>query len=862
MRYQTFDKEVQSTYPTAILSPTLDHERMLVEYLDELPVDPKSVIAYELATEGKKTPATVQRDCLKDLTEDLMELGTKHILVTNADYFKTFAGVTKAEHYLGYAMPNKYPAEHAGEFTIFYCPNFRQVFHNPAPTRAKIKQALDALWSHTHGYYREPGNDIIQFAEYPDTVEAIEAWLQNLIKADRPLTCDIEGFGLKHYECGIGTISFAWTKHEGIAFPVDYGLSPEDAKRVRKALAKFFIEFKNKIIFHNASFDVMVLIYQLYMEHLIDTEGLLRGLGIMLKNFDDTKIIAYLATNSCAGNDLGLKDQAQEFAGNYAVEDIKDITKVPLDKLLEYNLVDSLSTWFVHEKHWDTMVADNQLELYEDLFKPALIDIIQMQLTGMPVDMDAVKEAEKLIKKDRQDAMDRIYALPLVQDFNHQLNLDAVHKFNTTRKVKRITLDDVDEQLNLNSAPQLQRLLYEMLNLPIIEKTKSKKPATGGDVLGKLRAYTEDPDTLEFLNALVDYKAVDKIYSSFIPPLLAAPKGPDGWHYLFGNFNLGGTVSGRLSSSGPNLQNLPSNGKYAKIIKACFKAPPGWLFIGLDFASLEDRISALTTKDPQKLKVYTDGYDGHCLRAHSYFGEEMPDIDATSVDSINSIAKKYKGLRQDSKGPTFLLTYQGTWIGIVGQFGFTKERAQQIESRYHVLYAESDKWVQARLDEAAETGYVEAAFGLRVRTPLLKQVIRGTNKTPYEAEKEGRTAGNALGQSWCLLNSRASVEFLRKARTSEFRTKIRPTAHIHDAQYFMIPDDMDTLLYVNEHLVEAVEWQDHPAIEHDEVKLGGEVSVFWPTWAEEAVVPNGATREDVLSVIQEHVLELEEKEAA
>ncbi len=73
-------------------------------------------------------------------------------------------------------------------------------------------------------------------------------------------------------------------------------------------------------------------------------------------------------------------------------------------------------------------------------------------------------------------------------------------------------------------------------------------------------------------------------------------------------------------------QNLPSNSTYGKLIKSCAQAPEGWLFVGLDFSSLEDRISALTTKDPNKLKVYLEGYDGHCLRAYAYLGEEMPDI--------------------------------------------------------------------------------------------------------------------------------------------------------------------------------------------------------------------------------------------
>lgn len=284
-------------------------------------------------------------------------------------------------------------------------------------------------------------------------------------------------------------------------------------------------------------------------------------------------------------------------------------------------------------------------------------------------------------------------------------------------------------------------------------------------------------------------------------------------------------------------------------VSECFDYEEGWIFCGLDFASLEDRISALTTKDPQKLKVYTDGYDGHSLRAYAYFGEQMPDIEDT-VESINSIQHKYKSLRSDSKAPTFLLTYGGTYMGLMKNCGFSEEKAKTTEKRYHDLYVVSDRWVQTKLDEAAKTGYVTAAFGLRVRTPLLAQVLRGTCKTPYEAEAEGRTAGNALGQSWCLLNNRAGSEFMRKVRASEFRLDIRPSIHIHDAQYFMIRDNMDTLQFTNKHLVEAVNWQDHPDIAHPEVGLGGELSLFYPTWANEIEIPNHATPEEVHQIIQ------------
>jgi DNA polymerase-1 len=274
--------------------------------------------------------------------------------------------------------------------------------------------------------------------------------------------------------------------------------------------------------------------------------------------------------------------------------------------------------------------------------------------------------------------------------------------------------------------------------------------------------------------------------------------GPDGWYYFFGNFNLGGTVSVRLSSSGPNMQNLPAGSKpWGKEVKKCFKAPPGWLFVGIDFASLEDRISALLTKDPNKLKIYTDGFDGHSYRAYSYFGDQMTGIIAEDVDSINSISTLYPELRQESKTPTFLLTYGGTHHGIMDQCGWGIVKSQMVDNRYHELYRVSDEWVAAEIEEATKVGYVTCAFGLRVRTPLLKQVIMGNAKTPYEAKAEGRTAGNALGQSYGLLNSRAGTEFMRKVRKSPHRLDIRPGAHIHDAQYLMIREDWDVLLYTN-----------------------------------------------------------------
>lgn len=861
MNHLIFADEEQGSYPLCFLVPSLNKTEMLRAYIEPYRLDPVECLALTLHYgRGKKTSAAEMRAYIEEELKPVFDdLSVQYLIVTDGDYFKILTGAKKVDASAGYVLDCLY-----GSWKVLYVPSHRQIFYDPQKVTSKIAQGMHALQSHRQGTYEPPGNDLLKEAHYPQTDREIVEWLNRLLDMDCPLTIDIEAFSLKPHTAGIGTISFAWSKHEGIAFPVDYvpiegateapyGRQEKNETR-RGHLRWFFMQLTQRAIYHNIAYDVSVLIFQLYMEDITDTKGLLEGIDILLDNWDCTKLITYLATNSCAGNKLSLKDQAQEFAGDYSMgDDIKDITLIPLDRLLEYNLIDACSTWFVHEKHWNRMVADQQLEIYVNLFKPATKDIIQMQLTGLPVNMRKVKAAQYLLERAERKALRAIQGSPIAQQFTYELNEKWVEKRNAELKKKRVSLADAKEVFNPNSGPQLQALLYEMLGLPVISYTDSKAPATDSKTLKDLQSHTTNPEVIAFLQALLDHGSVNKILTSFIPAMLEAVPGSDGWHYLCGNFNLGGTLSGRLSSSNPNLQNLPANSKYAKLIKWCVEAPPGKVFVGLDFSSLEDRISALTTKDPNKLKVYTDGFDGHAMRAVAYWGEQMPDIDPNSVASVNSLAEKghkYGHFRQDSKIPTFSLTYAGTYNTLMTNCGFSMEKALQLETRYRELYKVSIQWVEDKLNQAAKDGFVTVAFGLRVRTPLLAQVVRKTSKTPKEAEAEGRSAGNALGQSWCLLNSRAWVEFMGKVRKSKHRLQIRPCAQIHDAGYALLDDDMDVLAYVNEHLVEAVKWQDDPAIWHDQVKLGGELSIFWPTWRDEIVIPNGVTAEGFLPIIQ------------
>lgn len=672
MRQLIFSETNHGAYPIVFLVPTIQRDAIKKEYIDPFEIPGDDVLVFDLhySQEKKKTPAAEMKEFItSELVPALNDVQAKYVVVADSDYFKILAGVQKTEANLGYVLDSPF-----GSWKVVYVPSYRAVFYDPPKVRAKICQGMFAMLDHIGGTYTKPGSTIIEFADYPDTVPKIKEWLDKLLAMDCDLTSDIEAFDLKAHRAGIGTITFCWSETEGIAFAVDYEPIPGATQApfgrnvrnepVRALLKDFFSKYLRRMTWHNISYDVYVLIYQLYMTDLLDTEGLLDGIDVLLRNWDDTKLITYLATNSCAGNKLSLKDQAQEYSGNYAEAEIEDITKIPLDKLLTYNLIDGLSTWYVYNKHWPTLVADEQEEIYQTLFKPSTVDIIQMQLTGMPLKMSQVEKVEEILQVILDNSMDTIRKCKLIEEYEYTRLERFTEQKNAEWKKKKMTVAEMqvaaqtsaafrkEITFNPNSGPQMQEILFDVLAMPVISLTDSKQPSTDRDTLEALVHHAKTQEVKDFLAAMLDYGAVNKILTSFIPAMKDAQQGPDGWHYLCGNFNLGGTLSGRLSSSEPNLQNLPANVEVAlaahilailekmgagefikkgklhlgKLIKSCFVAPPGWLFCGLDFASLEDRISALTTKDPNKLKVYTDGYDGHSLRAYAYFGSEMPKI--------------------------------------------------------------------------------------------------------------------------------------------------------------------------------------------------------------------------------------------
>lgn len=623
----------------------------VVTPLEQRGVPLEDILIFSLAyTDKNKAPITFIREYLAQLLPELSTLSCTTLLCMDAAYFKVLTKSAKADEQLGYVLPCV--IEDFEHMNVVYCPNHKSVLYNPE-LQSKLDFALNTLVSAVTTGASTFGQSILRHTHYPSSISDIADALTQLL--DEPaLCCDIETFGLTLDVAGIATIAFSPNAHDGVAFAVDYSELPEPVvcpdtaiavygkrvfnKNVRDMLRWFFSVYQGQLSFHNATFDIKILIYELFMADPLDTQGLLTGLHTLCRDVHDTRILAYLSLNSTAmiKGYLGLKQLAHEYAGNYGV-DVKNVLHQPLDTLLEYNLMDTCCTAWVYDKYMPCVVKDQQYQLYSTLMMPSIKTIIQMELTGLPICPTRVASAKQQLQTIRQAQLDIISASDAVNKTQEQVREAKWHKDFADRRAKAKQPEKIkpkdkqtfpDVVFNPNSGNQVQILLYSVLQLPVLSKTKKGQPSVGADTLENLVHHCTDPDAQALLKALVSFTQAEKILTTFIAAFEKAFDKGDGVTWLHGSFVLGGAKTGRMSSKAPNLQNLPSGSVYGKLIKQCIVAPEGWLWAGADFNSLEDYVSALTTRDPNKLKVYTDGYDGHSLRAYNYFPDEVPDVHA------------------------------------------------------------------------------------------------------------------------------------------------------------------------------------------------------------------------------------------
>lgn len=449
-------------------------------YVSKISV-PVVALSLEYSSKNKVTAAQA-KEYWSHVLPKLDQNNIHTIYVADSQYFKTVAKKATTEPHYGYVLPVGIAGyEH---INVIYGVNYQALVHNDR-LKEKLELSVNTVNKYFSGTYKELGSGVIDSAVYPESVGEVMNVLISMFKKPA-LTCDIETYGLQLDQAVPATIAFAWDEHNGTAFKLDHELK-------RQVLKDFLRYYEGELIFHNATYDIRSLIYYLFMDHPLDDEGLLEGLDVLYRRTHDTKLLVYLATNNTNENVLGLKPNAFEFAGNYAKDDINDITKIPEAELLEYNLIDCLSTWYVFNKHMPTVKAE-QWDIYTQIFLPSLKNVTHMELVGLPLDMDKVSVLKNKLDDIISTNTNILKNTQYVQDFEWMVKKEEFVAKNQVLKRKFKSLDEFTADFNPSSTNQVARLLHEVMGLPVVDTTDKGAPAVGAKSLKKMlnRLLTEN----------------------------------------------------------------------------------------------------------------------------------------------------------------------------------------------------------------------------------------------------------------------------------------------------------------------------------------------------------------------------------
>lgn len=222
---------------------------------------------------------------------------------------------------------------------------------------------------------------------------------------------------------------------------------------------------------------------------------------------------------------------------------------------------------------------------------------------------------------------------------------------------------------------------------------------------------------------------------------------------------------------------------------------------------------------------------------------------------INIIKENYEKVRQAGKSPTFLLQFSGTMFGLMKIFGFSKAKAKEIYDAYVSMYQVSINWTLKKIRKAHKKGYTVGAFNLRLATPILKQTAFLDKNAPSAAKAEARSAGNMVsGQSYGILTLRAFANFMNGVRASKkWKYKIFPWATIYDSIYVEAPLTVDAIYYVNKNLIHHMrDISECDELKHPVIKMGAELVLFYPSWADEIHIPRNASKKAIRRILKEN----------
>lgn len=366
--------------------------------------------------------------------------------------------------------------------------------------------------------------------------------------------------------------------------------------------------------------------------------------------------------------------------------------------------------------------------IFSDIDMPLLCTLMRMESHGVLIDTEALHEQSAAHEKRLGE-----------------LELEAIELAGT--------------EFNLSSPKQLREILFDSMGLPVIKKTPGGDPSTSEEVLRTLALNYPLP------KVIMEHRKLSKLKSTYTDKL---PEIADSEHRVHTTYHQTATTTGRLSSTSPNLQNIPIKTKQGRDIRRAFIAPSGYKIVAADYSQVELRIMAHLSEDPQLLKAFSQGDDIHRATASDIFD--------TPLDKVTSEQRRH------AKAVNFGLLYGMSSFGLAKQLGISRGEA----AHYIDTYFERFPTVQRTLDnirvQAAETGYVETCFGRRVYLPDI------TAKNAIRRKAAERAAINAPMQG-------SAADIIKKAMLSldAWIQQDVPDIHlimqVHDELVFEVPND-------------------------------------------------------------------------
>lgn len=489
---------------------------------------------------------------------------------------------------------------------------------------------------------------------------ALNRWADILREAGE-FAFDTETDSLDNLSARLVGMSFAAKAGHAAYVPIghDYLDAPDQllTEQVLRVMKPILEDEKIRKIGQNLKFDRGI------MENY-DVE--LRGIAFdtMLESYVLNSVAGRHDMDSLADRHLNYKTTTfEEIAGKGK----KQLTfnQIPLEEAANYAAEDADITLLLHQALYPQLEAEKSLlHVYQDIEMPLVPVLSRMERTGVLIDAN-VLAAQSVQLTARLDELEK-------QAF-------AI----------------AGEEFNLSSPKQLQAILFEKLNLPVVKKTPGGAPSTNEEVLEELA------DNHELPRVILEHRSLSKLKTTYTDklPLMVDPKT----RRVHTSYHQAVTATGRLSSRDPNLQNIPVRTDEGRRIRQAFIARDGYCIMAADYSQIELRIMAHLSQDKGLLKAFAEGKDIHRATAAEVFGVPLEEVTSDQ--------------RRSAKAINFGLIYGMSAFGLARQLGIPRGEAQRYMDLYFERYPGVLEYMARTREHAAEKGYVETLEGRRLWLP-------------------------------------------------------------------------------------------------------------------------------------------------